>query len=144
MHRIVRWLFIALGTVSVALAVIGMFVPVLPTTPLLLLAAGLYARSSDRFLQWLLNNRWFGAYIRDYRAGKGMPRTTKMLTLLALWFTLGISAAFAVSSWWIRVLLGIVGLGVTIHLLRMKTYDPRSGARQTARAPMTSHPADDP
>jgi hypothetical protein len=122
MRSLTRHLLITIGTLSVALGIVGMFVPILPTTPLLLLAAACYARSSDRFLNWLLYNRWFGAYIRNYREGRGIPRSTRTLTLLALWLTLGVSAAFAVSAWWVRLLLAAIGIGVTVHLLRLKTY----------------------
>lgn len=126
MRSLVRPLLIVIGTIAVALAVVGMFVPILPTTPFLLLAAACYARSSDRFLNWLLHNRWFGAYIRNYREGRGMPRRTKILTLAALWTTLLLSAMFAVSAWWLRMVLATVGAGVTIHLLRIPTYVPGS------------------
>ena len=66
-----------------------MFVPVLPTTPFLLLAAICYARSSERFYHWLLNNRWFGEYLKNYREGRGIPLREKTLTVLALWLTIG-------------------------------------------------------
>ena len=122
MRSLVRPLLIAIGTLAVALAVVGMFVPILPTTPFLLLAAACYARSSDRFLNWLLHNRWFGAYIRNYREGRGMPRLTKILTLSALWATLILSGTIAVSAWWLRLVLVAVGAGVTYHLLRIPTY----------------------
>ena len=122
MHPLMRPLLITIGTLSVALGVVGMFIPILPTTPFLLLAAACYARSSERFLHWLLNNRWFGTYIRNYREGRGMPRSTKVLTLLALWVTLALSATLATPAWWIRILLLAVGVGVTIHLLGTKTY----------------------
>ncbi|HEY5901313.1 MAG TPA: YbaN family protein [Anaerolineales bacterium] len=122
MHPLLRFALITVGTISVALGVVGVFVPILPTTPFLLLAAACYARSSDRFLHWLLHNRLFGAYIRNYREGRGMPRSTRILTIAALWLTLGLSAAFAVSLWWVRGLLAVVGIGVTLHLLRMRTY----------------------
>jgi len=128
MHSLMRPLLITIGTLSVALGVVGMFIPILPTTPFLLLAAACYARSSERFLDWLLNNRWFGEYIRSYREGRGMPRSTKILTLLALWVTLALSAAFATSAWWLRLLLAVMGFGVTVHLVKLKTYDSRESA----------------
>ncbi len=73
MNRIIRTLLIVCGTLCVGLAVVGIFVPILPTTPFLLLAAVCYARSSQRFLAWLLTNRWFGSYIKNYREGRGIP-----------------------------------------------------------------------
>ncbi|MFH1185242.1 MAG: YbaN family protein [Chloroflexota bacterium] len=139
-----RPLLITIGTLSVALGVVGMFIPILPTTPFLLLAAACYARSSDRFLHWLLYNRWFGSYIRNYREGRGMPRTTKILTLAALWLTLGISAAFAVSGWWVRLLLVVIGIGVTVHLLRIQTYDGEDDPGGIAAARNAPPASDDP
>ncbi len=119
-----RILLIASGTFFVALGVLGMFLPVLPTTPFLLLAAVCYARSSERFYHWLLTNRWFGEYIRNYREGRGIPLKQKVLTLVLLWLTIGYAALFVVSLWWIKLILVGIAVGVTIHLVRMKTYKP--------------------
>jgi hypothetical protein len=85
------------------------------------LAAICYGRSSPWFLHWLLHNRWFGAYIRNYREGRGLPRREKILTLLGLWLTIGVSAIYVVSQWWLRLGLIAIALGVTIHLLRIRT-----------------------
>jgi uncharacterized membrane protein YbaN (DUF454 family) len=142
MRSILRPLLIVIGTIAVVLGVVGMFVPILPTTPFLLLAAACYARSSERFLHWLLHNRLFGAYIRNYREGRGMPRTTKILTLAALWFTLGLSAAFATSALWLRLLLAGIGIGVTIHLLRLRTMDLHAGEASGA-VPAAPAPSED-
>jgi len=124
MNRIVRFILICLGTLCVALGVIGIFVPILPTTPFLLLAAFCYARSSQRFLHWLLANRWFGAYIKNYREGRGIPRREKVFTIIALWLTIGFSSLYAVSVWWGRLLLTMIAIGVTVHLLRIRTFMP--------------------
>ncbi|MDR2935954.1 MAG: DUF454 family protein, partial [Rikenellaceae bacterium] len=94
--------------------------PLLPTTPFLLLAAWCFAHSSDRRLQWLLNNRLFGKYIRDYRAGNGIPRRVKWYALSLLWITIGLSAAFAAENPWVRLGLGAIAVGVTIHVLSFK------------------------
>ena len=124
MHRITRFFFLVCGTLSVGLAVVGMIVPILPTTPFLLLAAVCYARSSQRFLNGLLTNRWFGTYIRNYREGRGIPLREKVLILGLLWLTIGFSTAFIVSAWWLRLLLALIAGGVTIHLVRTKTRPP--------------------
>jgi uncharacterized membrane protein YbaN (DUF454 family) len=115
-------LLIVCGTLCVALALVGMFIPILPTTPFLLLAAVCYARSSERFYHWLLNNRWFGEFIRNYRAGRGIPLREKTLMLSMLWLTMGISILFVVSAWWIRLILVGIAVGVSIHLIKIKTY----------------------
>jgi len=119
--RVFRPLLIALGFVSVGLSVVGIFVPILPTTPFLLLAAFLFGRSSPRFYAWLHDNRWFGEYLRNYRAGRGLPLREKALTLCALWVAILLSAAFALSSWWPRAALLLIAVAVTIHLLRIPT-----------------------
>ena len=100
---------------------LGIFVPLLPTTPFLLLAAFLYARSSERFHAWLLTNRLVGSYIRRYQEHRSMTRRHKVLTLVLLWTVIGCSACFVVSLWWARLLLAIVAVSVTVHLLWIKT-----------------------
>lgn len=128
MKDITRILMIVAGTVCVALGVIGMFFPILPTTPFLLLAAFLYARSSRRFYTWLLTNRWFGAYIRNYREGKGLPLKQKVLTLILLWLSIIYAAGFVVAQWWLKLLLVGIACGVTFHLVRIKNYRPEPRA----------------
>ena len=122
-------LFVILGTLCVILGLFGIFIPVLPTTPLLLLAAYFFARSSNRALHWLLNNRWFGPYIRNYHEGRGMAARDKAITLLSLWLTIGLSAVFIVENGWVRLFLIAVASGVTFHLLRIKTYRPDHSPR---------------
>ncbi|MBN2201407.1 YbaN family protein [bacterium] len=132
MTRPVRMLLVAAGTACVGLGFIGMFLPVLPTTPFLLLAAACYARSSQRFYRWLMTNRWFGAILRNYREGRGLPLKQKITTLLLLWLTIGATAVFAVTSFWIRFFLLIVAVGVTIHLLKIKTFRPEKNRLRKA------------
>jgi uncharacterized membrane protein YbaN (DUF454 family) len=121
--RLRRVLLIVAGVMSVGLGVVGAFVPVLPTTPFLLLAAACFTRSSPRLHQWLLGNRILGEYLRRYRSGEGLPLASKLMTLLVLWAALATSAFVAVPTrlWWARILLLAVGVGVTIHILRIRT-----------------------
>ena len=126
LHRMIRAVLIVLGTLCVVLGVIGMFVPVLPTTPFLLLAAVCYARSSKRFYRWLTTNRWCGKYIRNYREGRGIPPRQKVLAIVLLWLTIGSTAWLAVSQWWARSILLAIAAGVTIHLVKIKTYRPKA------------------
>jgi hypothetical protein len=118
-----RGLLVVAGIVAVGLGIVGVFVPVLPTTPFLLIAAACFVRSSDRMYRWLLGNRLFGHYIRRYREGSGIPLASKVVTLALLWATLAASAFLAVPSrlWWVRLFLLAVGVGVTIHVARIKT-----------------------
>ncbi len=104
------------------LGIIGIIVPILPTTPFLLLAAVCYIRSSQRFYDWLLNNRFLGLYIKNYTQGKGMPLRAKIFTVILLWITIGLSMWFAVQGVVIRVILILVAVGVTIHIVRIKTF----------------------
>jgi uncharacterized membrane protein YbaN (DUF454 family) len=129
--RLSRYLLIVAGTLAVGLAILGIFLPILPTTPFLLLAAFLYARSSERFYRWLLTNRLFGAYIDNYRRGLGMPRREKILTIVALWLTIGFSALYVVEAIWLRAVLGLIAIAVTVHLARIPTY---SGATTPANS----------
>jgi uncharacterized membrane protein YbaN (DUF454 family) len=111
-----RRLLIAAGTLSTGLGIIGIFVPILPTTPFLLLAAACYMRSSERFYRWLTNNRVFGAYVRNYIEGRGMPVRIKIFTILLLWLTIGLSMTFAVRNTVIRIVLVCIAVGVTVHI----------------------------
>ncbi len=108
------------------LAFAGIFLPVLPTTPFLLLAAACYARSSRRFYVWLTTNRWCGRYITNYRENRGIPRRQKALTILFLWAAIGHATVFAVKPFWGRCLLLGIAACVTIHLLMIKTSKPET------------------
>lgn len=114
-------LLILAGGLCTALGVAGIFLPLLPTTPFLLLAAACYAKSSPHRLQRLLSNRWFGRYLRDYREGRGIPVRIKTWTLSLLWTAIALSAIFATSLLWVRILLGTIALGVTLHILMLPT-----------------------
>lgn len=129
-----RLVLLAAGSLCVALGVVGMLLPVLPTTPFLLLAATCFAHSSRRFHDRLLGNRWLGEYIRAYREDRGMALRQKVLTLLLLWLSIGLSI-LAVRHWALRVLLGSVALGVTFHLARLKTYVPPAPDKGDGNAP---------
>jgi len=115
-----RRLLIVAGTLSTGLGIIGIFIPILPTTPFLLLAAACYMRSSERFYQWLINNRVFGAYIRSYIEGRGMPVRMKIFTILLLWLAIGLSIAFGIQNIVVRIVLICVAIGVTTHICLIK------------------------
>jgi uncharacterized membrane protein YbaN (DUF454 family) len=117
-----RALLIVLGTISLVLGIVGIFIPILPTTPFLLAAAALYARSSKRFYDWLMENRLFGSYIRNYREGNGLPLKVKLLSISLLWATIIVSVMFFVHQTWMAALLLLVALVVSAHILLLKTY----------------------
>jgi uncharacterized membrane protein YbaN (DUF454 family) len=116
-----RRLLIGAGTLSTGLGIIGIFVPILPTTPFLLLAAACYMRSSERFYQCLINNRILGAYVRNYIEGKGMPVKIKMFTILLLWLTIALTIVFGVQNIVIKIVLICIAVGVTAHIALIKS-----------------------
>ncbi|NDP22004.1 MAG: DUF454 domain-containing protein [Paludibacter sp.] len=110
------------GLISLALGIIGIFVPLLPTTPFLLLSAALFSKSSTRLYAWLLNHRVLGKYIKSYREEKSIPLKVKITALVLLWGSIGFSIFFVVyGKWWLQLLLFTIAAGVTIHILSLKT-----------------------
>jgi uncharacterized protein len=108
------------------IGIIGIFIPILPTTPFLLLAAFFFTKSSERFLHWLLTNKLCGSYIDNYRSGRGLPLKQKILTVVFLWLTIGFSAFVFVDKLWVQVLLLLIAMGVTLHLIMIKTCRPET------------------
>ena len=121
------------GTVCVALGVLGMFLPLLPTTVFLLMAAYCYSRSSERFHTWLLTNKLFGPYIANYKSGKGISLRQKISTITILWLSIGVSI-WMIGGFWITLLLLAIAIGVTVHLVWIKTYRPESTSASEAAA----------
>ena len=112
----IRFLLFLAGTISLVVGIVGIFVPILPTTPLLLLAAACYCRSSERTYRALLNSRILGSYIRGYREGRGLPLPAKIVIVVLLWVTIGLSARLVAPSWVLVGILVAIALGVTLHL----------------------------
>ncbi|GFM54193.1 YbaN family protein [Pseudomonas capsici] len=119
-HRLVRYLLVAVGWTSVGLGVIGIFLPVLPTTPFLLLAAACFARSSPRFYNWLVNHKRLGPWIRDYLAGNGIPLKGKVYAIGLMWASISLSC-YLVPLPWARGFMLASAVLVTIYILRQKT-----------------------
>ena len=116
-----RWALILAGNFFLALGILGILLPLLPTTPFLLLAAACYFRSSEKFYNWLMNNKWLGNYIKNYREKKSIPLKVKVLSLSFLWLTIGYSVFFVVNIFLLRVILILIAIGVTIHVLSIRT-----------------------
>ncbi len=108
----VFWAF--LGLLSLSLGVIGIFLPGLPTTPFLLLAAGLFAQSSAKLHHFLINNRFLGPYIKKFREEKGLTLRTKIHSIVLLWSMVSISVLFMIEAQWIKIVVFIAGLIGTI------------------------------
>lgn len=118
--KLTKYWYFAGGTVSLTLGMIGVFVPLLPTTPFLLLASFCYYRSSDRMHGWLNNHPLLGQYIKNYLEHGGIRKKDRQLALLFLWSTLLLSI-FLSTSLHLRLFLGAVGIGVSYHLAKLKT-----------------------
>ncbi|MBN2026200.1 MAG: YbaN family protein [Actinobacteria bacterium] len=115
-----KYLLILAGSISLVLGILGIVIPVLPTTPFLLLTSFCYLRSSKRLYDWMLNNRVFGPYIYNYLTCRAIKRSVKVVTLIILWLTLAVSIVL-VSNVYLRIFLVAVGVGVSIHVLSLKT-----------------------
>ncbi len=126
--RLKKYVLIACGFLLLALGAVGIVIPVVPTTPFVLLAAGCFSASSPKAYQFLLRSRFFGPYIEHYRNGGGITKAAKARGIITLWVLLGISAVF-VKTFWVYLVLGAVGVGVTLHLLLIKTRPTKENER---------------
>lgn len=107
-------LLILLGTISLMLGILGIFVPGLPTTPFLLLTAFLYMKSSNRLYNWLIKNRFLGKYITNYQRRKGMSRRQKIYSISLMWFMIILSTGFLVHPIVVKIIIGTAGIIGTI------------------------------
>ena len=121
-NRLFRSLFFIAGTITLVLGAIGIVLPILPTTPFLLISLACYLKSSERMTHWMLNNKYFGTYIRNYKEGKGIPMKTKLFAISILWITIGFSGLVLVPILVVQLILFIVATAVTVHLVRLPTY----------------------
>ena len=120
-NRAKNAILIACGFFFVALGVIGIVLPVLPTTPFLLLAAACFARSSEKYYNWLMTNRLFGNYLKNYQEGQGIPMKVKVAAISFLWITILASIHLFIENWIIEIILIIIAAAVTIHIVSIKT-----------------------
>ena len=120
--RIKKGMFVVAGTVFLGLGAVGVILPILPTTPFLLLSAACYYKGSDRMNWWLLNNKLFGSYIRNYKDGRGISQKNKIFTLLLLWITIGYSIFFIVNNYIFQIGLLIISIAVTAHIISLPTF----------------------
>jgi uncharacterized membrane protein YbaN (DUF454 family) len=117
-------LLTVLGVLFVGLGIIGIILPLVPTTPFLLLASVCFAKSSEKYHNWLHNHRWFGEYLRNYEAGKGVPMRVKVSMLVVLWTTMILSATFVIDIPWVRIMLLMTAAAVTVHMACLPTFRP--------------------
>lgn len=114
-------LYIILGCISLGLGIAGIFLPLLPTTPFLLLTAALYFRGSPRLYEWLLQQKRLGPYIRNFREQKSIPLHAKIISVGLTWLTILYCVLFLLPQVWLKALLLTIAAGVTWHILSYKT-----------------------
>ena len=111
---ILGWLFVSLG-------VIGIFLPLMPTTIFFILAAACFAKSSDKFYNWLIYHPRFGKFIRDYREHRGMPMKSKIIAVSMVIITIGSSALFFTDKLLVKIILSVIAIGVSSYIISLKT-----------------------
>jgi uncharacterized protein len=109
------------GHICVGLGILGIFLPLMPTTIFLILAAACYAKSSQKMYHWLHHNKLFGKYLKDYREKKGTPASVKISTTIFLWLTIGLTIFLTDPNIWIKLVLLLIAISVTIHLIKLKS-----------------------
>lgn len=114
-------IFTIFGTISLILGIIGIFLPILPTTPFLLLTAALYFRSSPHLYDWLLKHPTLGPYIKNFREHKAIPLRVKIISVSLVWITLLYCALFVADVWWLKLLFVALAIAISIHILHYKT-----------------------
>ncbi len=121
MKQLTKIVLIIAGSISLALGLLGIILPLLPTTPLLLLAAACYVRSSSRLYEWLITNKYFGSYIENYRLGKGIPLKAKVIGVSVLWLSMGYTILNVVPFFIVKLLLFCTALFFSWFILKQKT-----------------------
>jgi uncharacterized membrane protein YbaN (DUF454 family) len=119
----VRGVLLVAGAIAFVLGVVGIFLPLLPTTPLMLLAAACFARSSRRFHDWLLANRTFGPLISEWEKHRSIPRRTKLTAIALMSLTLAVSIVFFVEPRWLQALLAVLGIALAFWLYRIPSRE---------------------
>lgn len=117
----IKYILIFCGTCALVLGIIGIFLPLLPTTPFLLLAATCYVHSSKKMYDKLLTNRYLGNYIRNYREYKAIPLRAKIISVSLVWTTLLYCIFFTTELLWLRIFFLLLAVGISWHILSYKT-----------------------
>ena len=143
-HRnpVVRYTLFVIGWISFVLGMIGLLLPVVPTTPFLLLSAACFLRSSPRFYVWLTEHRWWGKYIRYYLNGQGIPRKIKFLIIAMLWITILTSALLIVKIHWLSVMMISVAAIMSFYIA--KQPEPALEIKNTEPLPKNAASNDNP
>jgi len=121
MPQLYRYFYLISGFLLVGIGILGIFLPLLPTTIFLILASACFMKSSPRANEWLKNNKYLGPYVKNYQEKTGLTKTTKIINIIVLWISISVSAFYLTEEFYIRLLLVVIAVGVTIHLLMIKT-----------------------
>lgn len=121
MDYLKKTILVIIGSLSLAIGIIGIVLPLIPTTPLLLLAAACYIRSSKKLYNWLITNKYFGSYIENYRSGKGIPLKAKIFSVLLIWISMSFTIIFVIPLLAVKLFLLAVAGYFTWFILKQKT-----------------------
>lgn len=121
MNHLRKTALIIFGSLFILLGVIGIFLPLLPTTPFILLGAACYMKGSQKLYNWLINNKLFGIYIKHYYEGKGIAPNIKLITIVFLWTSILFSVIFVVPVQHFRIILIFIAIAVTWHIISIKS-----------------------
>ena len=120
-NKILKFILLLIGLISLGLGILGIFVPLLPTTPFLLLSTALFMRSSNKLHSWLWNHKYLGKYLQNYLLHKTISKRTKLSSLILLWITIISTVIFVIEILLIKIALLLIAIAVTIHILSFKS-----------------------
>ncbi|OGU10996.1 MAG: hypothetical protein A2075_03850 [Geobacteraceae bacterium GWC2_58_44] len=132
---LLRWILICIGWISIVGGIIGIFLPLVPTIPFLLLAAVCFSRSSERFHGWLVEHKHLGPMVRDYLAFRGVPLRAKFMAIGMVWISIPTSTFLFVRVFWLKVLLLGIATAVTLYLVYLPTTPPTGNGKETKLEP---------
>ena len=132
LKKLYKYFLIGLGWIFVSLGIIGIFVPLMPTTIFFIIAAASFARSSERFYNWLINHPRFGKFIKDYREKRGIPLKSKVIAVTMLFLAIGSSAYFFTEELIVRLILVLIAVGVSTYIISLKTIRDENPAMNDA------------
>ncbi|HHL41333.1 MAG TPA: DUF454 domain-containing protein [Candidatus Bathyarchaeota archaeon] len=116
-----KYIYLIVGSLALVAGIIGVFLPILPTTPFVLLSAWCFFRSSDKLYKWVINNETFGPTIMNYQQGKGITQKTRIRAIVMMWATISFSAYFFVSNLYVIGIMYLVAISVSVYLYRLPT-----------------------
>ncbi len=116
-----KGIYFIVGIIALAAGVIGVFLPVLPTTPFILLSAWCFFRSSTKIYEWVISNEKFGPTIQNYQEGRGITPSTKIRAIVMMWLAISVSVYFFITNIYLIALMYTIAIGVSVYLYRLPT-----------------------